>query len=105
MSNRDSLQSTIEGAIRAAQSLTVCLQAVAAALGQSSPEYTAAPDPGAHAPDRPITIERIRDAMRARQGEGKINQIRELFLKYGAGRLSEVKAEDYDRLLRELEAL
>ena len=105
MSNRDSLRSTIEGAIRAAQSLTVFLQAVAAALDQNSTEYTAAPDPGKHAPDRTITAEQIRQVMRNKQGDGKINQVRELFLKYGAGRLSEVRVEDYASLLRELEAL
>lgn len=105
VSNGEQLQAVINEAIRAVQSLTVCLQGVAAVLGQSSPEHTAAPDPGAHAPDRPITIETIRNAMSVKRSEGKIHQIRELLLKYDAGRLSEVKAEDYASLLRELEAL
>lgn len=92
-------------AIRAAQSLTVCLQAVAAALDQRSPESAAAPVPGARTMDKPITIETIRNAMSAKRGEGKIDQIRELLLKYNAGRLSELRAEDYARFLREVEAL
>lgn len=64
-----------------------------------------AKSPTAREPDAPITVERIRDAMRARQSEGKINQIRELLLKYNAGRLSELRAEDYPPFLGEVEAL
>lgn len=105
MSNGEKLQAAINEAIQAAHSLTVSLQAVVAALDPSSPESTAAPVPETQTPGKPITAEQIRQVMRKKQAIGKINQIRELFLKYGAGRLSEVRVEDYASLLRELEAL
>lgn len=56
-------------------------------------------------PDDPIAIEQIHSVMTAKRSKGKIAKVRELFLKYGAGRLSEIKTEDYAQLLRELEAL
>ena len=59
----------------------------------------------AREPDAPINIGQLHAAMTAKRSEGKINQIRELLLKYNAGRLSELKAEDYARFLEEVETL
>ena len=52
-----------------------------------------------------ITIEQVRAVLAAKSQDGKTRQVKALLLKYDAGKLSGVKAEDYPALLKEAEAL
>jgi len=65
---------------------------------EATPE--AAPEP-----TKKITIEQVRAVMSAKSDEGKTAQVKALLMKYDAGKLSDVKPEDYADLLQEVEAL
>ncbi|GAB2022113.1 hypothetical protein RyT2_11870 [Pseudolactococcus yaeyamensis] len=52
-----------------------------------------------------LTLEAVRGVLAIKSQEGKTEQVRELIIKYGASRLSEVDAKHYKALLKEVEAL
>jgi len=52
-----------------------------------------------------ITLEQIRAILLEKSGDGKRQEVKELLFKYNAGKLSEVKPEDYPALLEEAKNL
>ena len=95
-------------------SLADSLQAVATALGQSTPEDAAAPDPApetlpapapANPPPKAITLEEVRAVLAERSHDGYTDQVRGLLQKYGAEKLSGVDPKHYAALLKDAEVL
>ena len=96
------------------RSLADSLQAVAAALGQSAPEDTAAPAPApetaptpapADPPPKAITLEEVRAVLADKSHDGYTDQVRGLLQKYGAEKLSGVDPKHYAALLKDAEVL
>ncbi len=96
------------------RSLADSLQAVAAALGQSAPEDTAAPAPApetaptpapADPPPKAITLEEVRAVLADKSHDGYTDQVRGLLQKYGAEKLSGVDPTHYAALLKDAEVL
>ena len=52
-----------------------------------------------------LDIEDVRAVLGRKSEEGKTSEVRALLMKYDAGKLSNVKPEDYPALIREAEAL
>ncbi|GAX48502.1 rRNA biogenesis protein rrp5 [Pseudolactococcus reticulitermitis] len=59
----------------------------------------------AKAKESKLTLEAVRGVLAIKSQEGKTEQVRELIIKYGASRLSEVDVKHYKALLKEVEAL
>ena len=55
--------------------------------------------------EKAVAVEDIRAVMAQKSQEGKSKEVRELLQKYGAAKLSAVKAEDYPALLQEAQVL
>ena len=74
----------------------------------STPESDAEsePEPVKEEP-KPVTLEQVRAvlAKKTRVSKENTDAIRELFLKHGAGKLSEIKPEEYAALLKEAEVI
>ena len=98
------------------RSLADSLQAVATALGQSTPEDAAAPDPApetlpapapapADPPPKAITLEEVRAVLAERSHDGYTDQVRGLLQKYGAEKLSGVDPKHYAALMKDAEVL
>ena len=52
-----------------------------------------------------ISIEAVRAVLAEKSQEGKTREVKALLMKYDAGKLSGVKLEDYEALLKEAEVL
>ena len=52
-----------------------------------------------------VTLEQVRNVLAEKSNDGKQHKVKELLLKYNAGKLSEVKPEDYPALLEEAKNL
>ncbi|SHJ09541.1 hypothetical protein [Propionispora hippei] len=52
-----------------------------------------------------ISIELVRAVLAEKSQEGKTREVKALLMKYDAGKLSGVKPEDYEALLKEAEVL
>ena len=52
-----------------------------------------------------ISIEMVRAVLAEKSQEGKTREVKALLMKYDAGKLSGVKPEDYEALLKEAEVL
>jgi len=96
------------------RSLADSLQAVADAIGQSSPEKTATPDAAsaenpapapADPPPKAITLEEVRAVLAEKSHDGFTAEVRELLQKYGAQKLSGVDPKHYAALLKDAEVL
>lgn len=61
------------------------------------------PEPNEEEPK--VTIEDVRAILAVKSQDGKTAKVKELLMKYDAGRLSNVKPEDYAALLHDAEAL
>ncbi len=61
--------------------------------------------PVVEAPKKAITLEEVRTFLTNLSREGHTKKVKELLVKYGANRLSEVKEEDYESLLHDAEAI
>ena len=74
----------------------------------SAPEADAEPEPKpAEEKPKPVTLEQVRAvlAKKTRVSKENTDAIRELLLKHGAGKLSEIKPEEYAALLKEAEVI
>ena len=100
MSKTKLLRDMVDNLQELAQSIT----AIAEAIEGNAPgaeEIRAEETP--QAPE--VTLEQVRQVMAALVEEGKTSQIKELLLKYNAGRLSDVNPEDYRSLIQEASKL
>ena len=70
------------------------------ALASSDNHVVAAPEA-----EQIVTVDEVRAVLAEKSGAGKTREIKALLMKYDAGKLSGVKAEDYPALLREARAL
>lgn len=93
------------------RSLADSIQAVADAMMQSdAPQDTAQavvaePPKPTKKPEKKVTIEEVRAVLVPLTQKGLGAEIRAIFQKYGAGKLSEVKPEDYEAVIAEAEEL
>lgn len=55
--------------------------------------------------ERKISIEMVRAVLAEKSQQGKTREVKALLMKYDAGKLSGVKPEDYEDLLKEAEVL
>ena len=58
-----------------------------------------------HKQENKISIEMVRAVLAEKSQEGKTREVKALLMKYDAGKLSGVKPEDYEALLKEAEVL
>ena len=61
------------------------------------------PTPVVEAPKKEITLEDVRKVLTALSRDGHTAEVKALLTKHGVNRLSEVKAEEYETLLKEAE--
>lgn len=61
------------------------------------------PTPVVEAPKNAITLEDVRKVLTALSRDGHTAEVKALLTKHGVNRLSEVKAEEYESLLKEAE--
>ena len=61
------------------------------------------PTPVVEAPKNAITLEDVRKVLTALSRDGHTAEVKALLTKHGVNRLSEVKAEEYEALLKEAE--
>lgn len=89
------------------RSLADSIQAVADAMMQSDvPQDTAQAEVAEPPkPTKKVTIEEVRAVLVPLTQKGLGAEIRAIFQKYGAGKLSEVKPEDYEAVITEAEEL
>lgn len=89
------------------RSLADSIQAVADAMMQSEPQADAAQAEAAETtkPEKTISFEEVRAVLLPLSQKGFGEQIRTIFQKYGAGKLSDVKPEDYEAVIAEAEEL
>ena len=78
------------------------LQTVADSIAGNTPEADSIPDsvPQKHT-EPEVTLEEVRALLAEKSGDGKRQEVKELLLKYDAGKLSGVKPEDYAALMEE----
>lgn len=57
------------------------------------------------APKKVISLEDVRSYLTNLSRDGHTKEVKDLLTKYGANRLSEIKEEDYEALLRDAEAI
>ena len=61
--------------------------------------------PVVEASKKVITLEEVRSYLTNLSRDGHTKEVKELLVKYGANRLSDVKEEDYEALLHDAEAI
>ena len=61
------------------------------------------PTPVVEAPKNAITLEDVRKVLTALSRDGHTAEVKALLTKHGVNRLSEIKAEEYETLLKEAE--
>ena len=66
-------------------------------------ELSEEPTPVVEAPKKEITLEDVRKVLTALSRDGHTAEVKALLTKHGVNRLSEVKAEEYETLLKEAE--
>ena len=66
-------------------------------------EFKEEPTPVVEAPKNAITLEDVRKVLTALSRDGHTAEVKALLTKHGVNRLSEVKAEEYETLLKEAE--
>ena len=66
-------------------------------------ELKEGPTPVVEAPKNAITLEDVRKVLTALSRDGHTAEVKALLTKHGVNRLSEVKAEEYETLLKEAE--
>ena len=88
------------------RSLAESVQAVANAMLQSEPEEAVTSEP-APKPEfkKTVTLEQVRAVLAEKSHDGYTDEVRSLFQKYGAEKLSAVDPEKYEALLAEAEVL
>ena len=55
--------------------------------------------------EKPVTLEQVRALLAAKSRDGLTDKVRELLLKHGAAKLSEIDPKEYPALLKEAEGL
>ena len=79
---------------------------VAAVTATATPTPEAAPaEPVAASPSKAITLEEVRGKLAALSQAGKTAQVKELIVKFGAGKLTDIAADKYSDVLLAAEAL
>lgn len=91
------------------QSLADSLKALADAMTSSEAPADLIPDEPASAPSKPeppkITVEQIRAVLADKSQSGLTANVRELLMKFGVARLSELSPERYPEMLKAAEEL
>ena len=84
------------------ESLSASLRTLAEAMTENqSQESIVSPAPEVTPSVKPITMEEVRAVLTPISQSGKTAQVKELLLKYGVNRLSELDASHYEALIAE----
>lgn len=90
---------------RAAQSLNAAADGLASLFGTSGIKAEAPAQSEPVPEPKPVTLEQVRAVLAAKSRAGHTAEVRELLLKHGAAKLSEIDPAEYPGLLAEAEAL
>ena len=100
MSRIQLLKNVVDGL----RSLADDIRAIADALACDETPVKA--DATSHEPDQPeISLEEVRAILAEKSHDGFTREIRELLLKYGAPKLSEIDPDNYAALMKDAEVL
>jgi hypothetical protein len=111
MSKMSELDLTVKELRNAAQSLTAVADSLTALFsngGEAEPEAKVSPPAtqSKTAPKpKPVTLEQVRAVLAEKSRDGYTAEVRELLLKHGANKLSEIDPAEYAALLAEAEVL
>lgn len=100
MSKMSEMEATIRELRDIASSINSIANWLTEAFGGSSDTPEEAP-----APEKPLTLEEVRAILAEKSRDGFTAQIRDLLLKYGAKKLSEVDPASYKALVADAEVL
>ncbi len=99
MQSLETILTTAEKILAAATELTKLVADFVKVIKELKEE----PTPVVEAPKNAITLEDVRKVLTALSRDGHTAEVKALLTKHGANRLSEVKAEEYETLLKEAE--
>lgn len=103
MSKMSELDLTIKELRNAAQAITAVADSLVTLFTASpkSAEETS-PSPNAEPPKpKPVTLEQVRAVLAEKSRSGLTAEVREMLLKHGANKLSEIDPEEYPALVSE----
>lgn len=102
MGKTNELDHSISGLREAAQALTAAADSLSALFGadQESPKA----QPAESAP-KSVTLEAVRAVLAEKSRKGHTAEVRELLLKHGAAKLSEINPSEFETLLSEAGAI
>ena len=99
MQSLETILTTAEKILAAATELTKLVADFVKVIKELKEE----PTPVVEAPKNAITLEDVRKVLTALSRDGHTAEVKALLTKHGVNRLSEVKAEEYESLLKEAE--
>lgn len=99
MQSLETILTTAEKILTAATELTKLVADFVKVIKELKEE----PTPVVEAPKNAITLEDVRKVLTALSRDGHTAEVKALLTKHGVNRLSEVKAEEYETLLKEAE--
>ena len=99
MQSLETILTTAEKILAAATELTKLVADFVKVIKELKEE----PTPVVEAPKNAITLEDVRKVLTALSRDGHTAEVKALLTKHGVNRLSEVKAEEYETLLKEAE--
>ena len=99
MQSLETILVTAEKILAAATELTKLVADFVKVIKELSEE----PTPVVEAPKNEITLEDVRKVLTALSRDGHTAEVKALLTKHGVNRLSEVKPEEYETLLKEAE--
>ena len=102
MKSLNEILKTAEKILAAATELTKLITDFIGALEEITKEEAPV---AVEAPKKEITLEDVRKVLTALSRDGHTAEVKALLVKHGVNRLSDVKAEEYEALLKEAEEI
>lgn len=106
MGRMSELDLTVRELRNAAQSLTAAADSLVSLFGgntKADPEASAQPEAASQL--KPVTLEQVRAVLAEKSRAGHTAEVRELLVRHGAAKLSEIDPAEYPALLKEAEEL
>lgn len=103
MANADTMQQIIEALHVAARAFEEVANQLSDKKSLTTEETPSAAE--AKEPEKKLTLEDVRKAAADKSRQGHTEEVRKLIQKFGASKLSEVDAEKYPSLMKDLEAI
>lgn len=111
MSKMSELSQVLDDMVTCGENMIKAANALKEIFSSTTEGATAAPAVNVDKPAEPATTAKtyefaeVRKAFSAKSHEGYTEQVKELIAKYGAGKLSDIKKEDYPALMSDLEVI